>query len=178
MADRAFDIIRGRKLFETASEHFLQVLNSGTVSTNMFLRRLHNFAVGTRAAVSSIIMGLPGSLRKKMFALQSRIEAMARMFGLNHIGMQTLTIRENVTDGREFNKRFKSISTNIFPKLYQAWIRVCERQQRGAWHVHVIVATKADIRGGTDAAGRGNRMIENGCSVKMHPQKSKRASFN
>jgi hypothetical protein len=37
----------------------------------------------TRAAVSSMILGLPGNLRKKMFALQSRIEAMARMFGLN-----------------------------------------------------------------------------------------------
>src|SRR5580692_8811554 len=85
-----------------------------------------------------------------MYALQSRIEAMARIFGLDHIGMQTLTIRENVTDGREFNRRFKSISTNIFPKLYEAWIRVYERQQRGAWHVHVIVATKADIRGGSD----------------------------
>jgi hypothetical protein len=106
----------------------------------------------TRAAVSSMIMGLPNGLRKKMYALQSRIESMARLFGLDHIGMQTLTIRENVTDGREFNKRFKSISTNIFPKLYQAWIRVYERQQRGAWHVHVIVATKAEIRGGSDPA--------------------------
>jgi integrase len=31
---------------ETASEHFLQVLNTGTISTNMFLRRLHNYATG------------------------------------------------------------------------------------------------------------------------------------
>jgi hypothetical protein len=108
-----------------------------------------------------MIMGLPGSLRKKMFALQSRIEAMARMFGLNHIGMQTLTIRENITDGREFNRRFKSISTNIFPKLYEAWIRVYERQQRGAWHVHVIVATKTDIRGGSDAAVLSNLLQQN-----------------
>jgi integrase len=46
MRDKAFDFIRSRKLIETASEHFLQVLNAGTVSTNMFLRRLHNFAVG------------------------------------------------------------------------------------------------------------------------------------
>jgi integrase len=46
MRDKAFDLIRHRKLMETASELFLQVLNSGTVSTNMFLRRLHNFAVG------------------------------------------------------------------------------------------------------------------------------------
>ena len=46
MRDKAFDLIRHRKLIETASEHFLQVLNAGTISTNMFLRRLHNFAVG------------------------------------------------------------------------------------------------------------------------------------
>jgi hypothetical protein len=46
MRDKAFDLIRSRRLLETASEHFLQVLNAGTISTNMFLRRLHNFAVG------------------------------------------------------------------------------------------------------------------------------------
>jgi integrase len=46
MRDKSFDLIRSRKLIETASEHFLQVLNTGTISTNMFLRRLHNFAVG------------------------------------------------------------------------------------------------------------------------------------
>ena len=46
MRDSAFDPIRRRKLIETASQHFLQILKSGTVSTNMFLRRLHNFAVG------------------------------------------------------------------------------------------------------------------------------------
>lgn len=46
MRDGAFDLIRNRKLVETGSEHFLAVLKSGTISTNMFLRRLHNFAVG------------------------------------------------------------------------------------------------------------------------------------
>ncbi|HTI69104.1 MAG TPA: hypothetical protein VMF06_04025, partial [Candidatus Limnocylindria bacterium] len=44
--DQAFDSIRNRKLIETTGEHFFAVLRSGTVSTNMFLRRLHNFAVG------------------------------------------------------------------------------------------------------------------------------------
>jgi hypothetical protein len=104
---------------------------------------------------------MPGSLRKKMFALQSRIEAMALAYGLDRIGMQTLTIRENVTDGREFNRRFKSISTNIFPKIYEAWIRVYERQQRGAWHVHIIVATKPDIRLGSDPAALSKLLQDN-----------------
>jgi integrase len=46
MKDKAYDLIRNRRLIETGSEHFLQVLNAGTISTNMFLRRLHNFAIG------------------------------------------------------------------------------------------------------------------------------------
>jgi len=46
MRDKAFDLIRNRKLIETASEHFVQVLAAGTISTNMFLRRLHNYATG------------------------------------------------------------------------------------------------------------------------------------
>src|SRR2546426_139760 len=44
--DRAFDEIRHRKLIETSSEQFLDVLNEGTVSTNVYLRRAHNYAIG------------------------------------------------------------------------------------------------------------------------------------
>jgi integrase len=44
--DEAFDLIRHRRLIETSSEHFLNTLNRGTVSTNVFLRRAHNYAIG------------------------------------------------------------------------------------------------------------------------------------
>ena len=44
--DTAFDPIRNRKLLETSSEHFLEVLQKGSVSTNVYLRRAHNFAIG------------------------------------------------------------------------------------------------------------------------------------
>jgi integrase len=43
--DPAFDIIRNLPVMTTRSENFLRVLEVGTVSTNVFLRRLHNFAV-------------------------------------------------------------------------------------------------------------------------------------
>jgi hypothetical protein len=33
--DKAFDLIRNRKLIQTSSEHFLEVLKSGSVSTNV-----------------------------------------------------------------------------------------------------------------------------------------------
>ena len=103
-------------------------------------------------AADAIINALPSRLRKKMFALRLRIEWMVKTYGVNHVGLQTMTIRENVTDRKEFEKRFKSIATNAFPKIYVEWLRVFERQQRGAWHAHVVVVTKEDIRTGTDVA--------------------------
>ena len=44
--DAAFDLLRNRRLLETTAEHFLEVLKRGTVSTNVYLRRLHNYAIG------------------------------------------------------------------------------------------------------------------------------------
>lgn len=42
---KSFDSIRNLKLVETRAEHFVAVLAKGTVSTNVFLRRLHNLAL-------------------------------------------------------------------------------------------------------------------------------------
>src|SRR6516225_9513811 len=42
-ADEAFDLIRDQPLLDTRADHFLKVLRTGTVSTNVYLRRLHNF---------------------------------------------------------------------------------------------------------------------------------------
>ena len=43
--DKAFDSIRNLPIIETRPEHFLHALGSGRVSTNVFLRRIHNFAL-------------------------------------------------------------------------------------------------------------------------------------
>jgi integrase len=43
--DKAFDNIRHLPLLETRPEHFLRVLEAGKVSSNVYLRRIHNFAV-------------------------------------------------------------------------------------------------------------------------------------
>jgi hypothetical protein len=44
--EKAFDLIRSQLLLRTTAKHFLRVLESGTVSTNVHLRKLHNFALG------------------------------------------------------------------------------------------------------------------------------------
>src|SRR5271167_5249747 len=43
--DKAFDLIRHRTIIETKGELLLKVLHTGTVSTNIFLRQIHNFCV-------------------------------------------------------------------------------------------------------------------------------------
>lgn len=43
--DKAFNSIRELPLLETRSEHFLRTMECGKISTNIFLRRLHNFAL-------------------------------------------------------------------------------------------------------------------------------------
>ena len=43
--DKAFDLIRHLPILETRPEHFLRVLEAGRVSTNVYLRRIHNFAL-------------------------------------------------------------------------------------------------------------------------------------
>ncbi len=44
MKDEAFNPLRSLPLIETTPQHFLAVLQEGTVSTNSFLRKLHNLA--------------------------------------------------------------------------------------------------------------------------------------
>ncbi|HLP77447.1 MAG TPA: tyrosine-type recombinase/integrase [Candidatus Paceibacterota bacterium] len=53
--DKAFDLIRNRILIETQAEHLLAVLSAGTVSTNAFLRKVHNFAVDMNWLPATVI---------------------------------------------------------------------------------------------------------------------------
>jgi integrase len=43
--DEALDSIRSLVVLETQAEHFLKALENGCVSTNLYLRRIHNFAL-------------------------------------------------------------------------------------------------------------------------------------
>lgn len=43
--DKALDSIRSMVVLETQAEHFLKVLENGSISTNIYLRRIHNFAL-------------------------------------------------------------------------------------------------------------------------------------
>lgn len=53
--DKAFAPLLNRVLIETQAEHLLAVMNKGTVSTNVYLRRLHNFAVDMNWLPATVI---------------------------------------------------------------------------------------------------------------------------
>ncbi|MBI1178707.1 tyrosine-type recombinase/integrase [bacterium] len=56
--DRNFDCIRHRPVAETRPEHFHQVLADGKVSTNVYLRRIHNHALGMDWLLKPVIARL------------------------------------------------------------------------------------------------------------------------
>jgi integrase len=53
--DKNFDDIRNLAVTETRPEHFDQVLADGKVSTNVYLRRIHNHALGMEWLLKSVI---------------------------------------------------------------------------------------------------------------------------
>jgi len=53
--DTAFDLICDLPLLETNAEHILRVLRTGGVSTNAYMRRLHNFALEMNWLPKSIV---------------------------------------------------------------------------------------------------------------------------
>lgn len=60
--DPAFKHLKNQKLFETRAEHFLTALEKGTVATNVFLRRIHNFALGMNWLLSPVLPKKPWPL--------------------------------------------------------------------------------------------------------------------
>ena len=53
--DKSFNLIRNIPLIETRADHFLKVLMVGKVSSNVYLRRIHNFALAMDWLVKSVI---------------------------------------------------------------------------------------------------------------------------
>jgi hypothetical protein len=53
--DKNFDCIRNLPVAETRPEHFDRALADGKVSTNVYLRRIHNHALGMEWLLKSVI---------------------------------------------------------------------------------------------------------------------------
>lgn len=87
--------------------------------------------------------------RKQSLIWKENAEKFIENVGKNNVGFLTLTFVDNVKDNKEASKRFKSLRTNLF-YLFGSWMLVKERQKRGAWHYHLLVDCRTDIRTGFD----------------------------
>lgn len=80
--DTAFDLIRDKPLVQTRAEHFLAVLKAGTVSTNVYLRRLHNFAIDMNWLLSPVLVKrkwpVPVYRKKRAITLDEHRSIVAR----------------------------------------------------------------------------------------------------
>jgi integrase len=75
--DKNFDTIRNLAVAETRPEHFDKVLADGKVSTNVYLRRIHNHALGMEWLLKSVIPRLqwPRPVFKPKRAITSKEHA-------------------------------------------------------------------------------------------------------
>lgn len=103
--------------------------------------------------------------RKQAFCLSDNCERFIAKVGLSHVGFLTLTFPDNVTDNKEAGRRFNIFRLHFLSRFFGAWMLVKERQQRGAWHYHLLIDCRTDIRTGVNwdelekankARGRGN----------------------
>jgi integrase len=89
--DEAFDLIRKKPLLETSAETLLATLKQGTVSTNVYLRRIQNFAIG---------MGwLPWPILKKQQFPKVRYKAKR---GITEAEHQLILAAEKNSERRDF----------------------------------------------------------------------------
>lgn len=86
--------------------------------------------------------------RKQAETLYWNTSSFVELYGLNYVGFLTLTFKDNVTDHHEASRRFKSLNKHFLKTTFGNWILVKERQNRGAWHYHILIDCKTDIRTG------------------------------
>lgn len=68
-------------------------------------------------------------------------------------GILTLTFKGNLTDKVQADRAFAKFSKTVLVPHFGAYVRVTERQRRGAWHYHVVVDCLVDVRTGYDFEG-------------------------
>lgn len=74
-----------------------------------------------------------------------------KLFGKEHIGILTLTFKENLTCMKEAQRRWNSFSRQFNKHgKFELLVKVAEPQKRGAVHYHCLVRTFGKIRGSID----------------------------
>lgn len=107
----------------------------------------------TLETIKALACLLTAPQKRTAHTLFSNVEKLCKEAeSIGHVGFLTLTFPDNVKSAYEAQRRWNSLNTNFLRKWQdlKAWIHVKERQKRGAWHYHLVVSLKGDIRTGVD----------------------------
>lgn len=85
---------------------------------------------------------------KTAVAIRNNVLGIVERFGIERVGVLTLTFADGLRDASEAQRRFRSFRTNLLMPRYGGYLRVFERTRRGAIHYHVLLPTSVDIRTG------------------------------
>lgn len=89
---------------------------------------------------------------KRKFAVHKDVEGFVRQWGgEDYCAELTLTFAENITEKAEASRRFNSLRPALLALGILSYIGCWERQERGAWHLHLIVALAHPVRNQPDA---------------------------
>ena len=103
--------------------------------------------------------------KKSRHRLEMAIVWMVNQHGFERVGLLTLSfgvpgsgcglqatheLREQAKDLDFVQERWRSFRANVIAVRYPDWICILEPHKDHVWHIHVVVATKEDIRTGTD----------------------------
>jgi len=118
----------------------------------------HNSTEGMTEGEGGQTNKLTGSQRRMAHVLSLEIIELARRYGIEKLGFLTLTFSDQVTSMEDGQRRFNSLNTHILRGRYKRSLGVWERQKSSRLHIHLVVATGADIRSGVDfgAIARGD----------------------
>jgi len=86
--------------------------------------------------------------KKSAFCLRTNCGKFIDDVGIDNVGFLTLTFPDNVLDNKEAYRRFCNMRKQFLSIFFGSWMLVKERQKRGAWHYHILIDCKTDIRSG------------------------------
>jgi hypothetical protein len=119
-------------------------VRSGEVGASLLYLNSNN----SLESISPDVSKLTPYHAKQAFCLSDNCERFISKVGLDRVGFLTLTFPDNVTDNKEASRRFDSMNKGFLSRFFGEWMLVKERQQRGAWHYHILIDCKTDIRTG------------------------------
>lgn len=97
-----------------------------------------------------VLNTLSTSHRKTAFSLASNVGHLVEKRGPERVGALTITFPDELRDAKEASRRFDSFNKNVLAGHFEETITVYERSVRELCHFHMLVATKEDIKTGTD----------------------------